>query len=107
MPTLSPMPPALVWLLAVACGLSVANVYYAHPLLDAIAADLGIGRAAVGGVITLTQAGSALALLVLRHRVLPRDPLELEGEEASDALLPRLLEEGPLSLDDALTLLPH
>lgn len=49
----------------------------------------------------------ALALLVLRHRVLPRDPLELEGEEASDALLPRLLEEGPLSLDDALTLLPH
>ncbi|MBB4819925.1 putative MFS family arabinose efflux permease [Pseudomonas alcaligenes] len=65
MPTHSPMPPALVWLLAVACGLSVANVYYAHPLLDAIAADLGIGRAAVGGVITLTQAGSALALLVL------------------------------------------
>ncbi|MBB4822035.1 alkylation response protein AidB-like acyl-CoA dehydrogenase [Pseudomonas alcaligenes] len=49
----------------------------------------------------------ALALLVLRHRVLPRDPLELEGEEASDALLPRLLEEGPLGLDDALTLLPH
>lgn len=49
----------------------------------------------------------ALALLVLRHRVQPRDPLELDGEEASDALLPRLLEEGPLSLDDALTLLPH
>ncbi|MDU9416481.1 acyl-CoA dehydrogenase family protein [Pseudomonas sp. zfem005] len=49
----------------------------------------------------------ALALLVLRHRVLPLDPLELDGEEASDALLPRLLEEGPLSLDDALTLLPH
>ncbi|WP_431483739.1 acyl-CoA dehydrogenase family protein [Pseudomonas solani] len=49
----------------------------------------------------------ALALLVLRHRVLPRDPLELEGEEASDALLPRLLEEGPLGLDDALALLPH
>ncbi|MGA4632312.1 MFS transporter [Pseudomonas solani] len=65
MPTLSPMPPALVWLLAVACGLSVANVYYAHPLLDAIATDLGIGRAAVGGVITLTQVGSALALLLL------------------------------------------
>lgn len=65
MRTPSPMPPALVWLLAVACGLSVANVYYAHPLLDAIAADLGIGRAAVGGVITLTQVGSALALLLL------------------------------------------
>ncbi|MGA4632983.1 acyl-CoA dehydrogenase family protein [Pseudomonas solani] len=49
----------------------------------------------------------ALALLVLRHRVLPRDPLELDGEEASDALLPHLLEEGPLSLDDTLPLLPN
>ncbi|MGE8500289.1 MAG: MFS transporter [Pseudomonas sp.] len=59
------MPAALVWLLATACGLSVANVYYAHPLLDAIAHDLGISQAAVGGVITLTQIGSALALLFL------------------------------------------
>ncbi|BCG22707.1 MFS transporter [Pseudomonas tohonis] len=57
--------PARVWLLAVACGLSVANVYYAHPLLDAMASDLGISRAAIGGVISVTQAGSALALLVL------------------------------------------
>lgn len=48
----------------------------------------------------------ALALLVLRHRVLPRDPLAAEAD-AGEALLPALLAEGPLSLDDALRLLPH
>jgi predicted MFS family arabinose efflux permease len=55
----------LVLLFAVASGLSVANVYYAQPLLDALAVDFGISHAAVGGVITATQGGSALALLLL------------------------------------------
>ncbi|MBV7534370.1 MFS transporter [Duganella sp. sic0402] len=56
---------SLVLLFACASGLSVANVYYAQPLLDALAADFGISHAAVGGVITAAQAGSALALLLL------------------------------------------
>lgn len=56
---------SLVWLFAIASGLSVANVYYAQPLLDALARDFGISQAAVGGVITATQAGCALALLFL------------------------------------------
>ena len=55
----------LVALFACASGLSVANVYYAQPLLDALAADFAIGRAAIGGVITVTQVGSVLALLLL------------------------------------------
>ena len=55
----------LVALFACASGLSVANVYYAQPLLDALAADFAIGRAAIGGVITITQVGSVLALLLL------------------------------------------
>lgn len=59
------MPGSLVWLFAVASGLSVANVYYAQPLLDALALDFGISHAAVGGVITATQLGCALALLLL------------------------------------------
>ncbi|WP_372439782.1 MFS transporter [Burkholderia plantarii] len=59
------MPRALVVLFAVASGVSVANVYYAQPLLDAFAADFGIARAAVGGVVTATQIGCALALLSL------------------------------------------
>ncbi|WP_312186918.1 MFS transporter [Leclercia sp.] len=57
--------PSLVWLFAIASGLSVANVYYAQPLLDALARDFGISQAAVGGVITATQLGCALALLFL------------------------------------------
>lgn len=59
------VPTGLVALFAVAAGASVANVYYAQPLLDAVAQDLGIPLAAVGGVITATQLGSALALLLL------------------------------------------
>ncbi|KAB0635412.1 MFS transporter [Burkholderia latens] len=54
---------ALVALLAVCCAASVANVYYAQPLLDSIARDFGVAHAAVGGVITATQLGCALALL--------------------------------------------
>lgn len=65
MPATGSLSPALVWLLALACGLCVANVYYAQPLLDAMAQDLGISRAAIGAVIGVTQAGSALALLAL------------------------------------------
>ncbi len=59
------MPRSLVWLFAAACTLSVANVYYAQPVLDALALDFNISHAAVGGVITATQVGCALALLLL------------------------------------------
>lgn len=57
------MPRALVAIFACAAGLSVANVYYAQPLLDALADDFGISRGAAGGVVSATQAGCALALL--------------------------------------------
>lgn len=59
------VPTALVFLLAVSCAVSVANVYYAQPLLDSIAGDFHISHAAVGGVITATQLGCALALLLV------------------------------------------
>lgn len=59
------MPRALVALFACASGFCVANVYYTQPLLDALAADFAIDRAAVGAVVTATQAGSVLALLLL------------------------------------------
>lgn len=57
------MPRSLVLLLAVACALSVANVYYAQPLLDAIGREFGLAEGAVGIVVTATQLGCALALL--------------------------------------------
>ncbi|CAD5109150.1 acyl-CoA dehydrogenase family protein [Zestomonas carbonaria] len=49
----------------------------------------------------------ALALLVLRHRLLPRDPLQLPVPDAVDDLLPRLAAEASLTLDEALSLLPN
>ena len=65
LPEAAGMPASLVALFSIASGLSVANVYYAQPLLDKLAQDFGISHAAIGGLITATQAGCALALLFL------------------------------------------
>jgi predicted MFS family arabinose efflux permease len=59
------LPRATVLLFACAAGLSVANVYYAQPLLDALAREFSIPHAAVGGIVSATQIGCALALLLL------------------------------------------
>lgn len=50
---------------AAAAGLSVANIYYAQPLLDAMAKDFGISPSSIGLVVTLTQLGYALGLIFL------------------------------------------
>jgi len=55
----------LLLLFALASGLSVANVYYAQPLLDALSQDFRINQSAIGGVVTATQLGCAVALLFL------------------------------------------
>jgi len=52
-------------LCAVACGLSVANIYAAQPLLETMARDLAISPATIGVVITVTQVGYGLGLLLL------------------------------------------
>ncbi|WP_051412849.1 MFS transporter [Methylophilus sp. 5] len=54
-----------IFLLAIASGASVANVYYAQPLLDTLAEGFKISHAAIGGVVTFSQIGSAMALLFL------------------------------------------
>ncbi len=52
-------------IIAAAAGLSVANIYYAQPLLDLMAHDIGLSSAAVGLVVTLTQVGYGLGLLFI------------------------------------------
>lgn len=59
------LPSWVVGLFAVAAGLSVANVYFAHPLLDAIAREFKLRHASVGMVFAATQSGYALGLLLL------------------------------------------
>ena len=59
------LPRPLVLLFALACGLAVANVYYAQPLLDTLADEFGITRAAAGLVNTVAQVGYGLGLVLL------------------------------------------
>jgi MFS family permease len=55
----------LILFMAAACGLSVANLYYAQPLAGPIAHALGITPASTGLVVTLTQIGYGLGLAFL------------------------------------------
>lgn len=55
----------LVFLLASACGLIVANLYYAQPLVGPISADTGISAGLSGLIVTMTQLGYAIGLLFL------------------------------------------
>lgn len=50
---------------AIAAGLSVANIYFAQPLLESMAQDFGIAPAAIGLVVTLTQLGYGLGLIFI------------------------------------------
>jgi predicted MFS family arabinose efflux permease len=61
----APLSDAVALLFAIACGLAVANVYYAQPLLDTMADEFGIGHAAVGLIITITQIGYGFGLLLV------------------------------------------
>jgi len=54
---------ALALVMAFACGLTVANLYYAQPLLDLIADSFHISQGAASVTVTLTQAGYAVGLL--------------------------------------------
>lgn len=55
----------LIWIMATACGLTAANIYYSQPLLVMIAHSFGAQESAAGLIATLTQLGFALGLLLL------------------------------------------
>lgn len=56
---------ALALLFATACGMSVANIYFAQPLLDQLSNEFGIDHSIIGVVITITQIFYGLGLLLL------------------------------------------
>ncbi len=52
-------------LLATACGLLAANVYYSQPIAGSIAVSLGLAPAKTGLIIAMTQAGFGVGLLLI------------------------------------------
>jgi predicted MFS family arabinose efflux permease len=78
-PTRTGISGALTLLLAVACGVAVANLYYAQPLLSTISASLRTGSGTAGLIVTFSQIGYAAGLafivpigdLVSRRRLVP------------------------------------
>ena len=56
---------ATILLLAAACGLIVANIYYGQPLVGPIAAALGLAPGAAGLIVTLTQIGYGVGLIFI------------------------------------------
>ncbi|MGC3894534.1 MFS transporter [Pseudomonas urmiensis] len=60
-----PLSRSLTLLLAATCALAVASVYFAQPLLESMAASLGVATARIGLVVGATQAGYALGLLLV------------------------------------------
>jgi predicted MFS family arabinose efflux permease len=69
----------LTLLFAIAGGAAVGNLYWAQPLLDLIARDLGVSTGSAGLIVTVTQIGYALGVFFLvplgdivnRKRVIP------------------------------------
>ena len=59
------MSQALIVLFAVSCGVSVANLYYAQPVLHDIARSFGTSSGTAGLVVTFAQIGYAAGLALL------------------------------------------
>ncbi|WP_431322585.1 MFS transporter [Rhizobium sp. YTU87027] len=57
--------PLMTFLFAATCGLVAANLYYGQPLAGPISASLGFTPAATGLIVTLTQIGYGLGLLLI------------------------------------------
>ncbi|ALQ68749.1 MFS transporter [Bacillus thuringiensis] len=55
----------LIILLATACGIIVANLYYAQPLIGLISNVIGLSNSSAGLIVTLTQIGYVVGLLFL------------------------------------------
>ena len=59
------IPTWLTLLLATACGIIVANLYYAQPLVGLIRSSIGLSAGSAGFIVTLTQIGYVVGLLFI------------------------------------------
>ncbi|GFM50154.1 MFS transporter [Pseudomonas cichorii] len=59
------MTKGLVMLFAFCCGAIVANIYYAQPIIELIAPDIGLSSTMASLIVSLTQVGYALGLFFL------------------------------------------
>jgi len=57
--------PGLIWLMTITCTVTVANLYYAQPLLHAIGAALHVSQTAASLLVTSGQVGYAAGLLLV------------------------------------------
>lgn len=55
----------MTFLMAMACGLIAANLYYAQPLVKPISESLGLSPHIAGFLVTMTQIGYGLGLLLI------------------------------------------
>jgi predicted MFS family arabinose efflux permease len=63
--TAKPVDRKLIALLAIGCGATVANLYYAQPLLEAIAGQFGVSDGTAGLLVTVSQVAYGLGLVFL------------------------------------------
>ncbi|MEC0258227.1 MFS transporter [Paenibacillus lautus] len=61
----TPLTRNVTLLFAIACGMSVANIYFAQPLLDQLSNEFNMDYSIIGILITVTQVFYALGLLLL------------------------------------------
>jgi predicted MFS family arabinose efflux permease len=77
--TATTMTPGMVALFATACGISVASLYYAQPLLPQISRGFGVGSGTAGLIVTAAQIGYGIGLalivplgdILIRRRLVP------------------------------------
>jgi predicted MFS family arabinose efflux permease len=90
------MTKGMTLLFAIAGGAAVGNLYWAQPLLDVLARDLGVSTGSAGLIITVTQIGYALGVFFLvplgdivnRKRVIPTLMVLAAAFLAATALAP-------------------
>jgi predicted MFS family arabinose efflux permease len=73
------MTSVLTLVFALIGGFAVGNLYWAQPLLKVIAGDLGVSTGTAGSLVTLTQVGYAIGIVMIvplgdvanRRRLIP------------------------------------